>query len=170
MEIRQTPQAMRRERRARWFKIIGSIVGVVAIVVTFFMLATHPMREGQQRLTKLATDQFNLVHVDDYYSVSRNDVYTSLVGTNKKDQKIGVIRNNTTSELMEIDMNNGWSEKQVRDDVNSRFKPKDITSLGLGIYDGVPVWQVTIIEKDNNLTLLTYQFSDGKIIRAIENL
>lgn len=170
MEIRKTPQAMRRERRARWLKIIGSIVGVVAIVGTFFLVSIHPMREGEQRLAKLATDQFNLVHTDAYYSVSRDDVYTSLVGTNKKDQTIGVIRNNTTSELMEIDMSTGWSEKQVRDDVESRFKPKDITSLGMGIYDSVPVWLVTIIEKDDNLTLLTYQFSDGKIIRAIENL
>ncbi|MCW0953296.1 hypothetical protein OIT44_04300 [Weissella ceti] len=170
MEIRQTPQAMRRERRARWFKIIGSIVGVVAIVVAFFMLSTHPMREGQQRLTQLATDQFNLVDVKQYYSVSRDDVYTSLVGTNKKNQTIGVIRNNTTSELMEIDMSTGWSAKKVRNDVEARFAPKEITSFGMGIYDSVPVWLVTIIEKDDNLTLLTYQFSDGKIIRAIENL
>lgn len=170
MEIRKTPQAMRRERRARWFKIIGSIVGVVVIIGTFFMLSIHPMREGEQRLTELAKDQFNLVHVDEYYSVSRDDVYSSLVGTNKKNQTIGVIRNNTSAELMEIDMSTGWSEQQVRDDVESRFKPKDITSLGMGIYDSVPVWLVTIIEKDDNLTLLTYQFSDGKIIRAIENL
>jgi len=170
MEIRQTPQVIRRKRRARWLKIIGSIVGAVAIVVAFLVLSTHPMREGQQRLTQLATDQFNLVDVKQYYSVSRDDVYTSLVGTNKKDETIGVIRNNTTSELMEVDMSKGWSAEQVREDVKVRFAPKEITSLGMGIYDGVPVWLVTILEKDDNLTLLTYQFSDGKIIRAIENL
>jgi uncharacterized protein YpmB len=170
MEIRQTPQALHRARRARWFKIIGGIVAVIAIVVTFLVMATHPVREGEHRLTELATEKFNLVEVDQYYSVSRNDVFTSLVGTNQKKQNIGVIRNNSTGELMEIDMKTGWSEKQVRDDVQSRFKPKEVTSMGMGIYDDVPVWLVTLVEKDNNLTLLTYQFSDGKIIRAIENL
>jgi len=170
MEIRKTPQALHRERRARWFKIIGIIVGVIVVVGTFFVLTIHPINEGERRLTSLAKEQYHLVDTKQYYSVSRDQVYTSLIGTNDKNKSIGVIRNNSSKELMEVNMADGWSEAQIRDTVNSRYNPKEITSLGMGIYDDVPVWLVTFIGKDDNLTLLTYQFTDGKLIRAIENL
>jgi uncharacterized protein YpmB len=67
-------------------------------------------------------------------------------------------------------MADGLSEKDVRKLVDKQFNPQKVTSIGLAIYEKVPVWQVTFIDKDDNLNFITYQFSNGKQVQTIRHL
>jgi len=33
----------------------------------------------------------------------------------------------------------------------------------------VPAWDVTFIDKRDNLNFMTYQFKDGKVLRSVQN-
>ena len=170
MEMRSTARSRRRRHGWRW--LIGLIVVLVLLIggATIVSVAMHPVTAARERVTELAVKRNKITSATQFYAVSRNDTYYSVVGENKKHQKIGVIVKGKSKKLVTVKMADGVSAAEVRQLVKSKYNPKRITSLGLAIYKQVPVWEVTFIDRQGNLNFITYQFADGKADRTIQHL
>ncbi len=170
MEMRSTVHGRRGKRLRRW--LLGILIFLVIILIGVSVLgeAQKPVDTAKDRVTKIAKQSGKLTTVSKFYRISRQKVYYSAVGENKKNQKIGVIVQGKSDKLTTINMTDGLSEKQVRNLLNKQLHPKKITSIGLALYKKVPVWQLTFVDKDDNLNFITYQFSDGKQVQSIRHL
>ncbi|ATF41159.1 hypothetical protein CO680_03485 [Weissella paramesenteroides] len=170
MEMRSTVHGRRGKRLRHWLLGILMFLFIILIGVSILGEAQKPVDTAKERVTKIAKQSNKLTSVSKFYRISRQKVYYSAVGENKKHQKVGVIVQGKSDKLTTINMTDGLSEKQVKKLANKQFHPKKVTSIGLALYKQVPVWQLTFVDKDNNLNFITYQFSDGKQVQTIRHL
>lgn len=78
--------------------------------------------------------------------------------------------NAKTKDMTVLAMNEGKSYQTVKKQVEQKYQPKKITNIGMGIYKKVPVWEVKFIDQNGNLNFITVQFTNGKVVRSINNL
>ena len=170
MELRTASRSRRRGHKRRW--LIGAIVVLAVLVsgITIVSVALQPVNDARNTVTKLAVKQNKITKVTDFHHISRQKTYNSIIGVNKKHQKVGVIMTGSSKKLVTIKMADGLSETKVRQLIQSDYHPKRITSMGLAMYKQVPVWDVTFLDRQGNVNLITYQFSDGKKVRTIQHL
>ena len=170
MRMRSTIHGYRGKRLRHWLLGILIFLVIILIGVSILEKAQDPLDTAKERVTRIAKQSNKLSSVSKFYRISRQHTYYSAVGENKKHDQIGVIARGKSNKLATVNMADGLSEKNVRKLVNKQFSPKKITSIGLAIYKKVPVWQVTFLDKDENLNFITYQFSDGKQVQTIRHL
>ena len=170
MEMRTMSRSRRRGHGRRW--LIGLIVVLVLIAggATIASIALRPVNTARERVTELAIKRNKITSATQFFRVSRQHTYYSVIGKNKQHQEIGVIVKDKSKKITTVQMKNGLSAAEVRNLVKSKYQPKRITSLGLAIYEQVPVWEVTFTDRQGNLNLITFQFSDGKAVRTIQHL
>ncbi|MBM7617459.1 uncharacterized protein YpmB [Weissella uvarum] len=170
MEMRLAPQRRRRQQRRRRYTIIGVIVIILILVVGYFAAVNHPMSQARSNLTHSAKQAKQIRYVDHFYHVSNQHTYYALTGRNQDNQPVGVIQRKGSKKLTTVKLNHGLSAKDIRQSVKQNYQVKKITSLGLATYHNIPAWDVTFIDKQNNMNYVTYRFSDGKVLRSILNL
>lgn len=171
MEMRS--QIRRRQKKSRrWLVVILVILVVIGVVWQFFAHAMAPLQQAEQKYERIATRRFNLVKTDHFYQVSRNGkTYYSVVGENKNKQDVAVIFGPSNHDKgKKISLQGKQTATTVRNKVKREYDPKHITSLGLAVYQDVPVWKVTFIDHHGNLNFITYQVSNGKAVQTIRNL
>ncbi len=170
MRMRSTIHGYRGKRLRHW--LLGILIFLVIILIGISILekAQSPIDTAKERITKVAKQSNKLSSVSKFYRISRQNTYYSTIGENKKHEQVGVIARGKSNKLTTINIADGLSEKDVRKLVDKQFNPQKVTSIGLAIYEKVPVWQVTFIDKDNNLNFITYQFSNGKQVQTIRHL
>jgi|GEM_PF-1726327 len=170
MELRTTSRSRRRGHNRRW--LIGGLIVLAVLVsgIAILSVALRPVNDARNTVTKLAVKQNKISTVTEFHHISRQKTYNSIIGMNKNHQQIGVIMTGSSTKLVTIKMADGLSEAKVRQLIQTNYHPKRITSMGLAIYKHVPVWDVTFLDKQGNVNLITYQFSDGKAVRTIQHL
>lgn len=169
MEMRLAPQKRRRQQRRRRYTIIAVILVIIILVFGYFMTVNQPRADAKSQITHKAQKAQKIKYVDHFYRVSRSHTYYSVTGKNKDNQTVGVINRKGSNKLTTVKMADGLSAKDIQQTVKNNYPVKKITSLGLATYEGVPVWDVTFIDKRDNLNFMTYQFKDGKVLRSVQN-
>lgn len=170
MELRQTPQLKRRQKKFRITLLLGLLLGLLAVVGLGYAHATQPLSQAQASLVTRARRAGKIDRVDGFYHVAREKTFTTVTGRNRQHQAVAVIAESGRKKLVTVRLDRGKSARQIRQRVQTDYHPKKITTFGLGIYKGIVVWEVTFIDRANNLTFLAYQFSNGELIRSIQNL
>lgn len=64
----------------------------------------------------------------------------------------------------------GISEQKARSIVQADKKPAKILNATLGMEDGIPLWEVSYLDKNDKLGYYDMSFGEGEWLRQIENL
>ncbi|WP_022790923.1 DUF5590 domain-containing protein [Weissella halotolerans] len=170
MELRQTPQLKRRQKKFRTTLFLGLCLLVLAVGALGYARAVHPLSQAQSELVNRARRAGKIDQVDQFYHVAREKTFTAVTGRNHQQKPVAVIAESGRKKLVTVRLDKGKSAKSIQQQVQADYHPKKITTFGLGIYKGIVVWEVTFIDQADNLTFLAYQFSNGELIRSIQNL
>lgn len=165
----------RRHRGTKWLYAILILFIIFGLIWAFFDSAMGPVIKAQDKYEALVVNDKKLKSVDSFYHLSRDGVtFYSLIGKNPKNEASAVIystsNNRLTNHATTVDMQGKMTSGAVRRQVESEYHPKQITSLGMALYQDVPVWDVTFIDKSGNMNFITYQISNGQEVRTIQNL
>lgn len=172
MQLRQNLYR-RRYIPSRWLIAVGIIVLIAVSVFLLFEKALSPARNAQAKYAPIAV-KAGIKESDDFLVSKRDAVYYSVIGTNKKKQAMAVImpaqKKPTAKAATIVMMKDGLSYQQVVNRVWATYKPKKVLTIGLTLYKGYPAWDVSFTNKQNNLSFVTLQFTDGKELKLIQNL
>lgn len=161
----------RQRQKMRW--MLGTIFGVLAViglVYSFLGTATRPIDQANHKYSQIALDQKALTSVTNFYWNARQKTYYTILGKDAKNRQKVVIVAKGTQKLHTYLMKDGVTAEKAQAVVTTAYQPKKITNIGMSMYAGVPVWEVTFIDKKGNLNYITVQFYNGKIVRTIRNL
>ncbi|QIL50839.1 DUF5590 domain-containing protein [Weissella coleopterorum] len=168
MQMRQLNRQKSKFHWGRWV-----VLGIIILVVIGYGIlgtATKPINQANQEYSKLVLKEHKLSSVQNFYWSNRSGDYYTLIGKNAQGQKTGVIVNAKSKAMTVLPMNEGLSYQAVQDRINQKYQPKKITNIGMSVYKKVPVWEVKFIDQNENLNFITIQFTNGKVVRSINNL
>lgn len=168
MQMRQLNRSKSHFHWGLW--IVLGVIGLLIISYSIFGMATKPINHANQEYSNLVMKKHKLKSVQNFYWSNRSGDYYTLVGKNDKNKKTGVIVNAKNKDMTVIAMNEGQSYQSVKNQVEEKYQPKKITNIGMSIYKKVPVWEVKFIDQNGNLNFITIQFTNGKVVRSINNL
>ncbi|WP_241433083.1 DUF5590 domain-containing protein [Listeria cornellensis] len=157
----------------KWIWIsIAALVIVVAGFFTFFYSAQKPVRADEEKATERIAGKVDLKEQEDFYLYNgANGVYYVLTGKNSKNKDIIVwVPKSKKGTVVVKYAKDGISKDEAIAKVKQEKNPVKILNVTLGMDKGVPIWEVSYLDKDNNLNYYDLDFETGEWYRAIENL
>lgn len=161
----------RQRQKTRW--MLGMILAVLVVIGLFYSVlgsATRPIDQANHKYSQIALDKKALTSVTNFYWNTRQKTYYTILGKDAKNRQKVVIVEKGTKKLHTYLMKDGVTAQKAESVVKTAYQPKKITNIGMSMYAGVPVWEVTFIDQKGNLNYITVQFYNGKIVRTIRNL
>lgn len=170
MQLRQNMN--RRKYKIKPRVIIGTIaIALIIFIVVIFQIALSPAQRMQREYETLAQKN-GLTNPTSILVSKRAKVYYSVFGQDKHNHKIIMVMQSKNKNFKPVILkqSDGLSEKQIRELINKQYQAKKVYSIALTIYEGVPAWDISFLNSDNNLSYATIQFSNGKQLKLIQNL
>ena len=167
---------MQRQRQTRikkgnnypWIIALTIFIIIFAIVVVLNM-ATRPMRTAKAQTVSIAKKYGGLTKTTSFYSSNLGDTYYSVAGTTAKNKKIYVIVAKKGGHVTILNQNTGMTESQIKNQVETTRKPKQILNQSLTLIKNKPYWSVGYLNQKNQLCYAIYHFKNGKLDRLIVN-
>ncbi|WP_088808576.1 MULTISPECIES: DUF5590 domain-containing protein [Listeria] len=162
-----------RRKIARYILIPVSILVVLGLAFFWFLhSAEKPIKKDEQAALDRISGSVDLKSHDDFYLYNGpKETYYVLTGKNKAGKDIIVwVPKKKSGEVLVKYASDGISEQQARDIVQKEKKPRKILNVTLGMEEGVPIWEVSYLDKNDNLGYYDMSFSEGEWLRQIENL
>ncbi|WP_430539386.1 DUF5590 domain-containing protein [Listeria rocourtiae] len=157
----------------KWIWIsIAAIVVVIAGFFIFFYSAQKPVRADEKEALARIEGKVDLKEQEDFYLYNgANGVYYVLTGKNSKNKNIIVwVPKSKKGTVVVKYAKDGISKDEAIAKVKQEKNPVKILNVTLGMDKGVPIWEISYLDKDNNLNYFDVDFETGDWYRAIENL
>lgn len=120
-------------------------------------IAQKPYRDAERILIQQAKESADLVEVDSFSFFNGKESYASLLGKNRKHQKIAILKPKDDSKLYVYQLDKGVSQKQAQETVLSAGAEK-IDKTTFGMLDGRPIWEIK-----SGTTYYIVDFETGKL-------
>lgn len=150
--------------------VLGSLLGVLILIIGFYLLAAWPRISAQRQTTAIAKKAGGLTSTTDFMIYRRNEVYYTVAGQNQDQELTYVMINGKTGKIRVLAANKGWSKAEIRSLVQKRYQPQKIYQINLGRHDHDPVWEVALKKQNGKLSYRLFDFHTGKVIDLIDNL
>jgi uncharacterized protein YpmB len=157
----------KRQKIIKWS--IGGVLFIVFVSLIFLFAAIFPANREEQFAFNFASSDMKLLDPRNFKLSNRNKTsYYSVIADKNGVEKLGIFTKDgsvkktiSTSKLVK----NSVIEKIVKDNKYSK-----IIEISPAIYKKVPVYEITIIDKNNNLGYLTIDIQSGKVYRLITGI
>ncbi|WP_077914549.1 DUF5590 domain-containing protein [Listeria grandensis] len=164
-----------RNQRSYWKWIWISIAAVIVVVAGFFIFfysAQKPIRTDKETALARIDGKVDLKEQKDFYLYNgANGVYYVLTGKNSKGKNIiAWVPKSKKGTVVVKYAADGISKEDAIAKVKQEKNPVKILNVTLGMDKGVPIWEVSYLDKANNLNYYDLDFETGEWYRAIENL
>ncbi|CAJ1227772.1 DUF5590 domain-containing protein [Lactiplantibacillus xiangfangensis] len=166
---------MRVQRRRRPERVIMIVLLVVlAIIVAIYgtlWVAQRPMHQAQKTAYSLAVSKGKLKTTTGFSQYNGEQSYYAVTGTTKKNVPVyAIINTNSKHQTTVVKQTAGISRTKALRKVWAKRNPSKVIKATLGKYDGEVVWEVTYLNKKNNLCYEVLQYSNGNQLKSILNI
>lgn len=165
----------RKNRRKIALYILIPIGILILLALAFFWFlhsAEKPLKADEKAALERISGSVDLKSHDGFYLYNGpKETYYVLTGQNKAGKDIVVwVPKKKSGEVLVKFASDGISEKQAREIVQKEKNPSKILNVTLGMEDNIPIWEVSYLDKNDNLGYYDMTFQDGEWLRQIENL
>ncbi|MHC5253103.1 cell wall elongation regulator TseB-like domain-containing protein [Listeria kieliensis] len=175
-EERNERNMLRTRKKRRVLPIILILLAVVIVLflagIWFLSYSEKPLKKEEATALSRIEGNVDLKKQDQFYLYNgTKETYYVLTGENKAGKKIIVwVPKKKSGEILVKYASDGISEKKAREIVKAKKNPAKILKVTLGMEEGIPLWEVSYLDKDDRLGYYDMSFSEGKWLRQIENL
>lgn len=157
----------------KWI-FLSSII-VLAIFSTAFIYiyqaARSPYKELEQLAIHKATEEVNIVQVNEFYLYNGSETYYVIVGNDSKNQnKIVWIPESDDGEIIVKSQSDGISKEDAIAKLYEEENPKKLLGARLGMEKNLAIWELSYLDDRSKLNYYYVHFDSGKWWRKIENL
>lgn len=157
-----------KKRKWLWSSLIFILV-ILCLGFTFFFYMSAPILKERKDTIQLAEKYAHLEVPQQFYLFNRERTYYTITGQNKKHETIFVTVPKDGDTIKVVPAQNGISEEQARVLIEKSVHPYKIQAINFGYIKDVPIWEVTVKNKNQTLSYYTLRFSDGSLYNKITN-
>ncbi|GKQ42682.1 hypothetical protein RD055328_06050 [Companilactobacillus sp. RD055328] len=157
-------------RRSTINWIIIGIVGVIATsIFVFFSIASEPYTSARSQANKIAYKSADIDNPNYFSNFTQDNQYYS-VGGWTKENKYRYVMINAKSGKIKILKSNKYNRETTKNKILSKYNPKRINDINLGIIHNKPTWEVSFTNKNNSIGYAMVDYETNKITQLINNI
>ncbi|TQR19747.1 DUF5590 domain-containing protein [Psychrobacillus vulpis] len=158
----------------RWllFIVVFAISLTIILALLIYFQAKAPFSAANEEAETYVLKNDLLSHIEDSYVYNSTATFHTVIGqTAKGDTKALFIPEKKTDEaIMEVNMKDGISKEQAIEIAMKDEKNSKLLHAKLGVEEIGPVWEISYINKEDNLSYVYLLFDNGDWWKRISNL
>jgi uncharacterized protein YpmB len=152
----------------KWGIIIIVFVILAGIgTASVYLKSMQSKRGAEQQAAQEAKKAYDLKEIISTQTYYGSHTYYVVNAKNRKNEKIiiWVPKNDKKRDMIVKKENSGISREEVISLVQKERDPEKIKSVRLGMENGIPLWEITYVDRDNSFTYYYVNFQTGKFLK-----
>ncbi|MCB5238704.1 DUF5590 domain-containing protein [Niallia circulans] len=151
-----------------WIIIVVFLIGLAVSINTYFK-AMKPVKSAREMAEEIAKNETDLKNMDSFQLYNGKESYYILEGKNDDNEDIIVWINEKTHQVTEKRKKDGLTKQEALNILLSKQTPEKVNAVRLGMYDGLPVWEIFSHTDKDSINYHWIDFETGEILLTIEN-
>lgn len=156
-------------RSTKSFIAVGVIFIVAICTFLFFSIAVEPYSSAKVQSNKIAYKAANITSPDYFANFSQDKQYFTVGGLNNKNQYKYVVINAKSGKIKVLE-GNKYDRSYLLTQLKSKFSPKKVLHMDLGLINKRPTWEISFIDKEKNISYVMFDYKTGKINQVIDKI
>jgi uncharacterized protein YpmB len=150
----------------KWGILLLLLLGwTVWLFADAYHAAVASKQKDEQRAIERAKEEADLTAVLDVDTYYGNETYVVVIGKNKDNKKMVVWVPEKGNDLEVKPLSSGISKEEALALLKAEYSPKKVISAKLGMEKGIPLWELTYMDKQNRYSFYYVSFEDGTFIK-----
>jgi uncharacterized protein YpmB len=128
-----------------------------------------PVKSAREMAEEIAKNETDLKNMDSFQLYNGKESYYILEGKNDDNEDIIVWINEKTHQVTEKRKKDGLTKQEALNILLSKQTPEKVNAVRLGMYDGLPVWEIFSHTDKDSINYHWIDFETGEILLTIEN-
>ncbi|UTI41506.1 DUF5590 domain-containing protein [Niallia sp. RD1] len=151
-----------------WIIIVVFLIGL-ALSINTYVKAMKPVKSARETAEEIAMNETDLKNMDSFQLYNGKESYYILEGKNDDNEDIIVWINEKTHQVTEKRKKDGLTKQEALNILLSKQSPEKVNAVRLGMYDGLPVWEIFSHTDKDSINYHWIDFETGEILLTIEN-
>ncbi|MDU1844391.1 DUF5590 domain-containing protein [Niallia alba] len=151
-----------------WIIIVVFLIGL-AVSINTYVKAMKPVKSAREMAEEIAKNETDLKNMDSFQLYNGKESYYILEGKNDDNEDIIVWINEKTHQVTEKRKKDGLTKQEALNILLSKQTPEKVNAVRLGMYDGLPVWEIFSHTDKDSINYHWIDFETGEILLTIEN-
>lgn len=144
------------------------VIAIVCLVGAFLYHASAPIRKERKEIIEVAEKYAGLKQPGTFYFYDTNQTYYTIEGKNDHHEEILVTVPKDGDDIRVVKQKSGVTEQDIVNQMHKEYKPHKISKVAFGYVNSTPVWEVTVINKNDTVSYYTFRFDNGKLFNKIK--
>lgn len=151
-----------------WFVIVVLLIGL-GVSINTYVQAIKPVKSAREIAESIAKKETDMKKMDSFQLYNGKESYYILEGKNDDNEEIIVWINVQTHQVTQKLKKDGLTKQEALNILLSKQTPEKINTILLGMYDGLPVWEIYSHTDEDSINYHWIDFETGEILLTIEN-
>ncbi|MEZ7790067.1 cell wall elongation regulator TseB-like domain-containing protein [Niallia circulans] len=151
-----------------WIIVVVVLIGL-AVSINTYVQAMKPVKSAREVAENIAKKEADLKEVDSFQLYNGKEAYYILEGKNDDNKDIIVWINEKSHKVTEKLKKDGLTKQEALNILLSKQTPEKVNHVCLGMYDGIPVWEIYSHTDKDSINYYWIDFETGEILLTIEN-
>ncbi len=159
---------MLRMKKWIWIIIVVFLIGL-GVSINTYVQAMKPVKSAREIAETIAKKETEMKKMDSFQLYNGKESYYILEGKNDNNEDIIVWINEDNHQVTQRTKKDGLTKQEALNILLSKQSPEKINAVRLGMYDGLPVWEIYSHTDKDSLNYHWIDFETGEILLTIEN-
>lgn len=151
-----------------WIVIVVFLIGL-GVSINTYVQAMKPVKSAREIAETIAKKETDMKKMDSFQLYNGKESYYILEGKNDDNEEIIVWINENNHQVIQRTKKDGLTKQEALNILLSKQSPEKINDVRLGMYDGLPVWEIYSHTDNDSLNYHWIDFETGEILLTIEN-
>ncbi|WP_312096792.1 DUF5590 domain-containing protein [Niallia sp.] len=151
-----------------WFVIVVFLIGL-GVSINTYVQAMKPVKSAREVAESIAKKETDMKKMDSFQLYNGKESYYILEGKNDDNEEIIVWINEKNHQVTQKLKKDGLTKQEALNILLSKQTPEKINTVRLGMYDGLPVWEIYSHTDEDSINYHWIDFETGEILLTIEN-
>jgi len=155
-------------RKWIWIVIVVFLIGIGLSIHTYVQ-AMKPIKTAREIAETIAKKESDMKEIDSFQLYNGKEAYYILEGKNDDKEEMIVWINEQSHQVTQKLKKDGLTKQEALNILLSEQSPEKINAVRLGMYDGLPVWEIYSHTDTDSINYHWLDFETGEILLTIEN-
>ncbi|MCM3361767.1 cell wall elongation regulator TseB-like domain-containing protein [Niallia sp. Sow4_A1] len=155
-------------RKWIWIVIVVFLIGIGVSIHTYVQ-AMKPIKTAREIAETIAKKESDMKEIDSFQLYNGKEAYYILEGKNDDKEEMIVWINEQSHQVTQKLKKDGLTKQEALNILLSEQSPEKINAVRLGMYDGLPVWEIYSHTDTDSINYHWLDFETGEILLTIEN-
>lgn len=158
---------MKISKRVIWS--LSAFVLVASVLLVYFK-AVQPHVKVKENAYEIAQKYAKIQEPKAFYEFHRQKTYYTVAGYNQKKQYTLAVINQKGTHVTLFRQSKGITKNEALNILWSNYNPKKVYKINFGLFEKKPVWEISYVNKNKELSYILLDFKTGDTTKLIENL